>query len=147
MSAVLSVSVGKTKKFPIRSSLSKLHFSLQVFLWLVCCHESFALQTDIRSIVLFHRCSCGRCVAMDEVEDCRCCQEMEVFKQKLIHTGIEPSTVQCFTDHPWYEATCLNPGTLETAYFQFRQQYGSHAVEGDRARYSSDFQINSSFYG
>ncbi|XP_038062598.1 P2X purinoceptor 7-like [Patiria miniata] len=78
-------------------------------------------------------CSCGNCTIMESVENCLCCKEAPAIQQKIEHTGVDPDTLSCFKDHPWYEATCLNPGTLETAYYQYRQQYGARAVEGDRA--------------
>ena len=36
--------------------------------------------------------------------------------------------VQCITDHPGLEAVCLNNYVwiLQTAYFQFRQEYGTN---------------------
>ena len=33
--------------------------------------------------------------------------------------------VQCITDHPGFEAVCLNVWVLQTAYFQLRQEYGT----------------------
>ena len=64
-----------------------------------------------------------------------CCKEVEAMQQKVLNTGVDQSTLSCFTDHPWCKATCLNPGTLETAYYHFKQQYGARAMEGDMARY------------
>lgn len=85
-------------------------------------------------IFLSKRCSCGRCVVMDCVHNCKCCKEVDAIQQKIQHTGVDPSSFDCFTEHPWYEATCLNPGTLETAYYHYKQQYGARAIEGDMAR-------------
>ena len=31
----------------------------------------------------------------------------------------------CITDHPGFHAVCLNVWTLQTAYYQYRQEYGS----------------------
>ncbi len=37
---------------------------------------------------------------------------------------------QCLSSHDWFEAVCLHPGVLETAYRQYRAYYGRDAVEG-----------------
>ena len=37
---------------------------------------------------------------------------------------------QCLSEHPWFDACCLNPATLQTAYRQYRSQHGPNAVEG-----------------
>jgi hypothetical protein len=42
------------------------------------------------------------------------------------------TSIQCITEHPWFEATCLNPETLQTACYGYRQQYGATAIEGGR---------------
>ena len=70
---------------------------------------------------------------MPDAANCKCCSEIEELRKKLEEIG-DP-TIGCFTNHPWFEATCLNPGTLQTAYFSYRQQYGARALEGDRAKY------------
>ena len=80
-------------------------------------------------------CSCGRCVVMQHVHNSVCCKEVEAMQQKVLHAGVDQTTFSCFTEHPWCKATCLNPGTLETAYYHFKQQYGAGAIEGDMARY------------
>ncbi|XP_033639859.1 P2X purinoceptor 7-like [Asterias rubens] len=79
-------------------------------------------------------CSCGKCVVMEFVHNCICCKEIAAIQEKIVHTGVDTEGFRCFTDHPWYSATCLNPGTLETAYYAYRQQYGARAVEGDLPR-------------
>ena len=71
---------------------------------------------------------------MEFVDNCMCCKEVEAIQQKILHTGVNPDDFLCFTDHPWYKATCLNPGTLETAYYAYKQQYGARAIEGDLPR-------------
>ena len=60
---------------------------------------------------------------------------------RIQQTGVDPSSFECFTDNPWYGATCLNPGTLGTAYYHYKQQYGVRAmcIEEDMARYNSQF--------
>lgn len=35
----------------------------------------------------------------------------------------------CITLHPGFEAMCLNPLFLQTAYYMYRQQYGGRAQE------------------
>ena len=61
---------------------------------------------------------------------CKCCTEVPEMVRKLDESNV--GTASCFTEHPWFEATCLNPGTLQTAYYGYRQQYGARAVEGER---------------
>ena len=58
--------------------------------------------------------------------------EVQQLTAKLDELAPRPQNLACFTDHPWFEATVLNPGTLQTAYHHYRQQYGAGAIEGDR---------------
>jgi hypothetical protein len=70
---------------------------------------------------------------MPDVKNCKCCKEVQQFEDKLLETDVTLDG-DCFTTHPWFEAVCLNPATLQTAYLQYRQQYGARAMEGDRTR-------------
>ena len=37
---------------------------------------------------------------------------------------------RCIVQHPGFEAVCLNVWVLQTAWLQYKQQYGSSAYEG-----------------
>ena len=34
--------------------------------------------------------------------------------------------IRCMTEHPGFEAVCLNEYVLETAYYSYRQHHGQH---------------------
>ena len=57
--------------------------------------------------------------------DCVCCCERPQIEDKIMTLA---NPVQCITDHPGLEAVCLNNYVwiLQTAYFQFRQEYGTN---------------------
>ena len=57
--------------------------------------------------------------------ECRCCSEINQVMAKRL-----AEDVGCITLHPGFQAVCLNPWVLQTAYFTYRQQYGGSAVEG-----------------
>ena len=66
--------------------------------------------------------------------NCKCCMEVDQLMAKFDETGVDRDAAQCIMEHPWFEATCLNPGTLQMAYCGYIQQYGACAVEGSRDR-------------
>ena len=39
---------------------------------------------------------------------------------------MEETGALCITEHEGFDAVCLNRWVLQTAYFQYRQQYGNH---------------------
>ncbi|WAR09067.1 hypothetical protein MAR_019025 [Mya arenaria] len=56
-----------------------------------------------------------------------CCQELEPITAKLdlINEGRHPEdAVGCIIGHPGFDAVCLDQYVLETAYYQYGQQYG-----------------------
>ena len=52
-------------------------------------------------------------------EECVCCCEITQVVAKLEETG-----VPCIKEHEGFEAVCLNRWVLQTAYYQYKQQYG-----------------------
>lgn len=80
-----------------------------------------------------HRCRCESCQIMDRNIECVCCQEvMEVVnKNAEVYDKLHPpAPYQCITDNPGFQAVCLNPWVLQVAWYQYKQQYGTDAVEG-----------------
>ena len=71
-----------------------------------------------------YRCSCGNCRPMPSSRECVCCREIQVVEQKLRESDVKR---QCITEHNGFDPVCLNVWVLQTAYFQYRQQYGSTA--------------------
>ena len=61
---------------------------------------------------------------MGRVEACICCQEIELVKNKLIEAvtsgECEP---KCMTQHPGFHPVCINRWVLQTAWYQYKQQY------------------------
>ncbi|XP_069108909.1 uncharacterized protein [Argopecten irradians] len=67
-------------------------------------------------------CRCGNCVAMPTVAESQCCREIERKSQKMEDFEFE-NDLKCILDHPGFNPVCLNV-YLETAYYQYQQQYG-----------------------
>lgn len=70
-------------------------------------------------------------------EECVCCREID----QVVHKNLEAVEVEgleqapgCITDHPGFPAVCLNFWVLQTAWLQFKQQYGGRAYEGPEHR-------------
>ena len=59
---------------------------------------------------------------MDTGIECVCCQELEKVVEKVSENDTE---VSCITNHEGFEAVCLNRWVLQTAYFVYRERYGS----------------------
>ena len=55
-------------------------------------------------------------------EECICCCEIALVVDKLEGTG-----ALCITEHEGFNAVCLNIWVLQTAFFQYKQQYGRHS--------------------
>ena len=52
-------------------------------------------------------------------EECICCCEIARVVDKLEGTG-----APCITEHDGFDVVCLNRWVLQTAYYQYKQQYG-----------------------
>ena len=58
---------------------------------------------------------------MPTLKECLCCQEIAQVVNKMRMTTV---AMQCITDHPGFTTVCLDVWVLQTAYFQYQQQYG-----------------------
>ena len=67
--------------------------------------------------------------------ECLCCKEIvpvmsvmsEFNESHRDSNGISPVTpVICITGHLGFSSVCLNEWVLQTAYYQYRQQYGTY---------------------
>ena len=61
---------------------------------------------------------------MPTVAECLCCSEISVVVEKR-------DTAECIIQHPGFDAVCLNIWVLQTAYYNYRQHYGSNTQEGN----------------
>ena len=59
---------------------------------------------------------------MPTEEGCVCCCEIARVVDKLEGTG-----APCITEHESFNAVCLNIWVQQTAFFQYKQQYGKHS--------------------
>ena len=79
------------------------------------------------------RCTCDNCQMMDREMECVCCHEIpEVMnKNDEVSEQEQPSVpYSCITNNLGFHAVCLNRWVLQTAWFQYKQQYGTQAMEG-----------------
>ncbi|WAR05113.1 P2RX7-like protein [Mya arenaria] len=69
-------------------------------------------------------CRCNSCIAMHTERESVCCRDVEQTNFKLDVFNEEAHDIECITDHPGFGTVCLDRYVLETAYYQYRQQYG-----------------------
>ena len=55
-------------------------------------------------------------------EECICCCSISEVVAKMEETG-----GSCITESEGFDAVCLNQWVLQTAYYQYRQQYGRYS--------------------
>ena len=70
---------------------------------------------------------------MEREEESICCQEVDAVRKKNLEDVMEEqlqAELRCIVQHPGFEAVCLNVWVLQTAWLQYKQQYGSSAYEG-----------------
>ena len=67
-------------------------------------------------VAVFGRCLCGRCRPMESVVESLCCREVSAFWSLVEKLSARPADVTCLTQHPGFEACCLNPFVLKIAY-------------------------------
>ena len=62
---------------------------------------------------------------MPILKECVCCKEI----QQVVDKMDEPTNMEldCITDHPGFQPVCLDEWVLETAHYQYAQQYGGRA--------------------
>ena len=72
------------------------------------------------------RCECGSCQRLNRVVECVCCAEIDCVLAKnneaVEAEGLAEPPV-CVTQHPGFHAVCLNHWVLQTAWYQYKQQY------------------------
>nr|CAB3264614.1 P2X purinoceptor 7-like [Phallusia mammillata] len=77
-------------------------------------------------------CECTRCVSAQNAMKFVCCQEVQSVKIRT--QEFKPET-KCITDHPGFQAVCLNHWVLQVAYYQHLQDLGQLTVTKDYERY------------
>lgn len=63
---------------------------------------------------------------MGRVEACICCQEITAVENKIIAavtSGECQEEPKCITQHPGFHPVCINRWVLQTAWYQYKQQY------------------------
>ena len=61
---------------------------------------------------------------MESVVESLCCREVSAFWSLVEELSPRPADVTCLTQHPGFEAFCLNPFVLKIAYTHFKQDSG-----------------------
>ncbi|XP_068703689.1 uncharacterized protein [Montipora foliosa] len=77
-------------------------------------------------------CTCGNCQILNRNEECTCCSEFPQICDKnkeAVKMGEVAEAPVCITQHPGFQAVCLNRWVLHTAWYQYKQQY-SQSYEG-----------------
>lgn len=105
------------------------YFSREILLWIVfCVWISFYITGALHN----SRCQCGNCQRLNRVQECVCCSEIDCVVAKnneaVEAEGLAEPPV-CITQHPGFHAVCLNRWVLQTAWYQYKQQY-HEAYEG-----------------
>ena len=90
--------------------------------------ETLQHLTSKRSL----RCTCGNCQRLTRVVECICCSEIVCVvakNNKVVEAEGLDEPPLCITQHPAFSAVCLNWWVLQTAWYQYKQQY-TNAYEG-----------------
>ncbi|XP_068697248.1 uncharacterized protein [Montipora foliosa] len=77
-------------------------------------------------------CTCQNCQILNRNEECTCCSEFPQICDKnkeAVEMGEVAEAPVCITQHPGFQAVCLNRWVLQTAWYQYKQQY-SQSYEG-----------------
>ncbi|XP_072178036.1 uncharacterized protein [Diadema setosum] len=92
-------------------------------------------------------CSCsGGCIPFDAVsEGVHMLQRIPVLVRKMSDYTDGEEDLNCITEHPGFQPVCLDKWVLETAYFQYVQQYEDHhrrdVTENERSRHIAYRQL------
>ena len=81
--------------------------------------------------LIYFRCTCGNCQILNRNEECTCCSEFSQFCDKnreAVETGEVAEAPVCITQHPGFQAVCLNKWVLQTAWYQYKQQYSQSGM-------------------
>lgn len=90
-------------------------------IFLILSHSTVYYNTCINEKPALHfRCQCGHCSVMASEVECVCCKEIS-----RVAGNIDESEeiINCITEHSGFNPVCLNTYVLETAYYQYKQQY------------------------
>ncbi|XP_061195130.1 uncharacterized protein LOC133203348 [Saccostrea echinata] len=84
-------------------------------------------------------CTCGFCVHMPTPRESVCCCEIDRVNSKKDSFD---KKLSCITEHPGFSSVCLDVYVLETAYYQYRAQYGELQTSSEeRNRYTAYRQL------
>ncbi|XP_022101364.1 P2X purinoceptor 7-like [Acanthaster planci] len=72
-------------------------------------------------------CECEQCTPMPSVRESKCCKEIDAVLRMTESFVLD---LDCITEHPGFRTVCLDRWVLDTAYYQYRQQYGGQAHQG-----------------
>ena len=73
------------------------------------------IEVDVRNF----RCRCANCQRLNRVLECVCCRDNN---EAIEVEGLAEPQV-CIIQHHGFQAVCLNRWVLQTAWYQYRQQY------------------------
>ena len=80
------------------------------------------IEVDVRNF----RCRCANCQRLNRVLECVCCREIECVVAKnnevIEAEGLAEPPV-CIIQHHGFQAVYLNRWVLQTAWYQYKQQY------------------------
>ena len=80
------------------------------------------------SIILYHRCKCGKCEVMPTAKESICCREILAIDNKLQESS--GGNLCCITEHEGFQPVCLDVSVLQTAGFHTQQEFGRHVTSG-----------------
>ncbi|XP_048739500.2 P2X purinoceptor 7-like [Ostrea edulis] len=84
-------------------------------------------------------CNCGSCTPMPTALESKCCSEISQIVEKIESYSDD---LTCITRHPGFQTVCLDVFVLETAYYQYRSQYGDiQNSMNERNRYTAYRQL------
>ena len=79
--------------------------------------------------LIYFRCTCGNCQILNRNEECTYCSEFPEICNKnreAVEMGEVAEAPVCITQHPGFQAVCLNRWVLQTAWYQYRQYSQSY---------------------
>ncbi|KAJ4944140.1 hypothetical protein JOQ06_024078 [Pogonophryne albipinna] len=97
------------------------------------------IPLDLQRLNNVEWCTCGCCRAdnLETVQECVCCRELA--KVQALNGNHEGS---CITQHPGFEAVCLNEYVLDVAYSYYKQNHGHlNKSPHERRRYTAYRQL------
>ncbi|XP_022808192.1 P2X purinoceptor 7-like [Stylophora pistillata] len=86
-------------------------------------------------------CECGTCQPMPTTHESVCCAEIGQVWQKVEEQRPE-TQMTCITEYSGFQSTCHDVWMLETAYYAYRQQYGTdNHTQNEKFRYIAYRQL------